>query len=377
MPRRGENIYKRKDGRWEGRYIKGYDENNKAQYASVYAHTYGDVKTKLFQAKSNILKNEKKINEYEQTFMIYAMKWLDNIHLHAKHSTYVKYSNIVNNHLIPELGNHKICELTTEDIRKYADKKLYSGNVKTSLGLSPKTVKDILSVLRLILRYAGEFGTDIHCNIDLINIRSTSVIKKTITEKEHHILLKYLLNKPDYIKIGILICLYTGIRIGEICAIRFEDISLTNNTIYVTKTMQRLQTLNELTKSKTEITISPPKSISSQREIPLPIFIAELIKGLSYNPQAYILTGESNRYIEPRTMENKFKSCLKKCGLPQYNFHQLRHRFATHCIEVGFEIKTLSEILGHSSVNITLDRYVHSSLELKRQNMNKLQKDII
>ena len=192
MPRRGENIYKRKDGRWEGRYIKGYDENNKAKYASVYARTYSDVKTKLFQAKSNIPKNEKESNKDEQTLMFYAMKWLDNIHLHIKYSTYVKYSNIVNNHILPELGNCKICELTTENIREYAEKKLSSGNIKTSTGLAPKTVKDILSVLRLILRYSGELGIDIRCNLDLISIRSAPANKKTISEKEHIILLKYL-----------------------------------------------------------------------------------------------------------------------------------------------------------------------------------------
>ena len=99
MPRRGENIYKRKDGRWEGRYIKGYDENNKAKYASVYAHTYNDVKIKLFQAKNNT-QNKELNGKDEQTLMVYALKWLDNIHLRIKHSTYVKYANIVNNHII-------------------------------------------------------------------------------------------------------------------------------------------------------------------------------------------------------------------------------------------------------------------------------------
>ncbi len=376
MPRRGENIYKRKDGRWEGRYIKGYDENNKAKYASVYAHTYNDVKIKLFQAKNNT-QNKELNGKDEQTLMVYALKWLDNIHLRIKHSTYVKYANIVNNHIISALGNYKMCELTTENIREYADKESSFGKINTSKGLSPKTVKDILSVLRLILSYARELGIEIHCNLDLISIRSATEDKKIISDNEHRILLKYLLEEPDYIKTGILMCLYTGIRIGEICALRFEDISLTNNTVCVTKTMQRLQTLDEHSKTKTTITITPPKSKSSQREIPLPTFIAEQIKRLSFCPQAYLLTGDINHYIEPRTMENKFKSCLKKCGLPQYNFHQLRHRFATRCIEAGFEIKTLSEILGHSSVNITLDRYVHSSLEFKRQNMNKLQENVV
>lgn len=375
MPRRGENIYKRKDGRWEGRYIKCYDENNKALYGSVYAHSYSEVKQKLSQAKTES-QYQKSANEQDmKTVECYSLQWLKKIQKQVKPSTFVKYTNVVNNHIIPALGFIKIIELSTEVVREFADKLLSSGNIQNQKGLSAKSVKDIISVLHLVFKYASESGVEANCNFDLINIKSKQARIETISDSEHKNLVRYLLTETDNIKLGILICLYTGLRIGEICAMRFEDISLEDNIIYVSKTMQRLQTLNENSKTKTTIVISAPKSISSCRIIPLPSFIAELIGEMSNNPQAYILTGKTDKYIEPRTMENKFKTCLKKCGLCDYNFHQLRHRFATYCIAVGFEIKSLSEILGHSNVNITLNRYVHSSLEIKRFNMNKLQEN--
>ena len=185
-------------------------------------------------------------------------------------------------------------------------------------------------------------------------------------------LVKYLLTDIDYTKLGILLCLYTGIRIGELCAMRLDDILINEKTIRVTKAIQRLQTLSN-TDTKTRIVVTDPKSLSSQRKIPLPDFLISIIVNLNYRSNAYILTGTNERYIEPRTLEYRFKAILKKCGLGNYKFHQLRHRFATQCVELGFDIKCLSEILGHSSVNITLNRYVHSTMELKKNNMAKLQ----
>jgi len=137
--------------------------------------------------------------------------------------------------------------------------------------------------------------------------------------------------------------------------------------------MQRVQCLSVSKDTKTEVVITSPKSKSSVRDIPLPEFIVQNIKSKNlYIPKAFLLSGDSSRYIEPRTLENRFKCCTRMCGIENVNFHMLRHTFATRCVEVGFETKSLSEILGHSSVNITLNRYVHSSMELKRLNMEKL-----
>lgn len=136
--------------------------------------------------------------------------------------------------------------------------------------------------------------------------------------------------------------------------------------------MQRIQNTNIDAEAKTKVIITEPKSQCSIREIPLPQFIINIARQFQNNPQAYILSGEETKYVEPRTMQNRFKSLIVQSGIDDANFHALRHTFATRCIEVGFELKSLSEILGHANVNITLNRYVHSSFDLKCSNMNKL-----
>lgn len=370
MPRKGENIYKRKDGRWEGRYIKEYDIDNKAKYASVYAHSYQEVKNKLIIAKNNSVYPKQSSNSNILNF--YAVEWLKTVEPQIKRSTFVKYTNTINNHIIPLLGNKKIKDITTDVVKNYVSQKLSNGNITTEKGLSPKTVKDIISVIKLIMNYAEEQGETNLCKFSQITVRSATISERIITKNSQEQLTKYLLTETDYTKLGILLCLYTGIRIGELCAIRYEDISVNEQIIRITKTMQRLQTFSDKNE-KTEIIISEPKSISSSREIPIPDFLMEIILTFKFKTKDYILTGRNDKFIEPRTLEYRFKSCLKACGIKDYKFHQLRHRFASQCIELGFDIKSLSEILGHSSVNITLNRYVHSSMELKRANMNKLQ----
>ena len=172
--------------------------------------------------------------------------------------------------------------------------------------------------------------------------------------------------------VGILISFYTGIRIGELCALKFNDISFETKTMHIDKTMQRIQNFKG-DKNKTDIIISSPKSECSIREIPVPQFIIDLIiENDLYKRNAYLLTGEATRFIEPRTLENKFNKIAAICNIENATFHMIRHTFASNCIEAGVDAKSLSEILGHSSVNITLNRYVHSSMQIKRMNMEKL-----
>ena len=185
-------------------------------------------------------------------------------------------------------------------------------------------------------------------------------------------LLSILFENFDRYKLGVFICLYTGIRIGELCALQWKNISFNEKTIVIENTMQRLQNDDPNSIFKTRIIITEPKSKASLRTIPLPDFVLKVIKPFVAAPNAYVLSGKCKSIIEPRTMQNRFKTYLKKGNIDDANFHSLRHTFATRCIEAGFDVKTLSEILGHSSVKITLDRYVHSSMELKRSNMEKL-----
>ena len=195
---------------------------------------------------------------------------------------------------------------------------------------------------------------------------------RVLTHDEQSSLIRTVLNDMDLYKFGVLLSLYTGIRIGELCALKWEDMCLSDSVLKIRRTMQRIQESDGNTIRKTKIIITVPKSKCSVRLIPLPSFISDIAQQFSNSPQAFILTGDSERFVEPRTMQNHFKSLVAESGIERANFHVLRHTFATRCVEVGFEIKSLSEILGHSNVNITLNRYVHSSFELKSSNMNKL-----
>ena len=372
MSRRGENIYKRKDGRWEGRYIKGKDLKGKSKYGYVYAKSYTEVKEKLSEIKSQPI-NNMVLSGTAKTLSQVCVLWLDETKTQIKHSTYVKYYNIIHNHIIPCIGNHKIQLIDTVLIRQFADEKLTNGKLQGKGGLSPKTVKDIISVIRLVIIYANNIGITCNCRFDGINIKSAEKTIDVLSKSQQDKLTSHLINNIDNTNLGILICLYTGLRIGEICALRFEDISMIDKVVHIRKTMQRVQNLSVSKETKTEVIITSPKSKSSVRDIPLPEFIVKNIESKNlYIPKAFLLSGDSSHYVEPRTLENRFKNCTRMCGIENVNFHMLRHTFATRCVEVGFETKSLSEILGHSSVNITLNRYVHSSMELKRSNMEKL-----
>ena len=364
MARRGENIYKRKDGRWEGRYIKGRDSKSKAIYGYVYSKSYTEVKEKLSKAKNEC--KEYLLTESDNVALSeFAIQWLESIRNNCKPSTYVKYRNTVAKHVIPELGNYKLHQIETKVINTFCNGKLQN------YGLSPKTVKDILSIIKLIVKFARDFDLLCNCDFESIHIKSSKPTVKCLTNAQSRKIKDYLMNNINYITIGILIAFYTGIRIGELCALKFKDISFETNTILIDKTMQRIQNFKG-DKNKTEILISSPKSECSLREIPIPRFILDLIivNGL-YKKDAYLLTGEVDRFIEPRTLENKFNKIANICSIEHITFHMIRHTFASNCIEAGVDVKSLSEILGHSSVNITLNRYVHSSMQNKKINMEK------
>ncbi len=365
MARRGENIYKRKDGRWEGRYIKGRDSGGRSIYGYVYSKTYAEVKDKLIKVKSD--SKDYILTETAKNILSeFALQWLETVKHNCKPSTYVKYRNIVVKHILPELGNYQLHQIETKVINTFCHSKLQNS------ALSPKTVKDILSVIKLIVKFAGKFDVPCSCDFESVSIKSNKPTVKGLTSVQSRKIKDFLTNNIDHVNIGILISFYTGVRIGELCALKFNDISFETNTMHIDKTMQRIQNFKG-DRNKTDILISPPKSECSIREIPIPPFIVELIiKNDLYKRDAYLLTGEVTKFIEPRTLENKFNKIAAICNIENVTFHMIRHTFASNCIEAGVDAKSLSEILGHSSVNITLNRYVHSSMEIKKMNMEKL-----
>ncbi|MBR2209508.1 MAG: site-specific integrase [Synergistaceae bacterium] len=372
MPRKGENIFKRKDGRWEGRYIKARD-GNKAVYGYVFGKSYLEVKQKKAEALSRIdhdkIQVKKQIQAKSLTFENIARQWLEELKPIRKKSTIVKYMGQLKNYIIPAFGNYKLNEISNENIISFSRKLLTEE--QQGRKLAPKTVSDILSRMKSIRRFALLRGYEVSYIPNVVEIPFRQRQIRILTIFEENKILRYLKNHFDLTALGILLSLFTGLRIGELCALKWSDFSFADKEFYVQRTMQRLHNLDDDTERKTTIEIGEPKSQSSIRKIPIPDELLNFLKN-AYVADAYVLSGLKNKFVEPRTMENRFKSVLKKCGVEKINFHALRHTFATRCVELGFDIKSLSEILGHANVNITLNRYVHPSMKLKHANMNKL-----
>lgn len=362
---KGENIFKRKDGRWEARYVKGHELSGKIKYGFCYGRTYKEAKEKVLKYKAALVVGQPipKTNS-KHRLGYYCDEWLGSVKGNLKEATLVKYVSILEKHIKPKLGGCFPLGLSTSLIDCFRDELLLIDE------LSPKTVKDILVLLHSVLKYTAKQFPTVFPQIEINYPKETKKEMRVMSRDEQQNLIGYLLDDMDECKFGILLSLFTGIRIGELCALRWENVSLKDNTIRITSTMQRLQDYDGETKTK--IFIGTPKSDSSQRTIPLTDQAAVLC-GRMY-PQskaAYILTG-TEKYMEPRTLQYRLEKYTGDCGLKGVHFHTLRHTFATRCVEVGFEIKSLSEILGHASTTITLDRYVHASIELKRDNMSKL-----
>ena len=373
MPRKGENIYKRKDGRWEGRYIKDRKASGKAVYGYIYARTYHDVKYRLREAEQVCCRYSSEncnISKSKERFSEIAVNWLEQKKPQFKESTYTKYQNLLQCYILPNLGEISLSQLTVNIIDNFCKQMLQTGGNRQK-GLSPKTVADILSLMRSILRNASYNGYLIPFDLKSVVVRQNQKEMRILTKTEQQILCQFIINNPTPKNIGILICMFTGIRVGEVCALQCEDISIFEKTIHIHQTMQRIQTNNN-SGEKTKIIVTTPKSQCSIRSIPIPDELIDLIKNSNMSVSGYFLTGSSKKWIEPRTMQNHFKSISRKCNIKEVNFHALRHTFATRCIEYGFDIKSLSEILGHANVNITMNRYVHPTMDLKRNNMERL-----
>lgn len=368
MPKKGENIYKRKDGRWEGRYIKSRTVSGKIIYGYVYARSYRETKEKL-KTKS-ILCSSQVTNKNDLAFSCLASEWFESIKLHTKISTQNKYYNMLTNYILPEYGNQPFNAITYDFIETHCKFLLESGGRKGN-GLSPKTVNDVLAIIRNISKFAIRKGIYVACDAASVQIRQNIKPMRILSNAEQSPLCEHILKNPEACSIGILVCLFTGLRIGEICALRWEDISFSEQSIYIHHTLQRIQ-IHQGNKAKTEVVMTTPKSPCSIRKIPLPDEIAKILILNQKSSSGYVLTNDDYKFIEPRTMQNKFKKILKAAGIENANFHALRHTFATRCVELGFDVKTLSEILGHATVNITMNRYVHPTYEMKKKNMQKL-----
>lgn len=287
-----------------------------------------------------------------------AVEWLKVNQNSFKRSTYQTYECIIGKYIV----NSSLDNIHLEEV-KLSQYVLFSEQLLNN-GLAPKTVNDIILILNALLKYASKYF-----NIEIVVAPYVKELQKemrVLSISEQNLFEKYLYKDMDNFKFAALISLYTGIRIGELCALQWKDIN--NGAIKIYKTLHRLKD----EKGKSTIFIDSPKTFHSNRTIPIPLFLNTIIESKRSDSENYVIANESVKIIEPRLMQIKFKRMTEECGLENVTFHTLRHTFATRCVECGFDIKSLSEILGHSDVKTTLNKYVHSSMELKQANMNKL-----
>lgn len=300
-------------------------------------------------------------------------EWLDQNRSSVTESTYAKYYNLIERHIRPSLGQFEISKLSTQQLSDYVRQKLLTGRLDQSSGLSKKTVQDLLSVIRSVLKYAESKEYTVSCDIDQISVEKEPVQLRILTKAEQVLLESSLWREPDSSKVGVLLSLYTGIRIGELCALRWNNIDLTNATLRVRHTLQRIQNIDAKGGRKTKIIIARPNSACTLRDIPLPTFLCKILKDyVPHTSGAYFLTGRIDKFIEPRTYQNRFKEYVVQAGIQSVPFSALRDTFAMRCLESGFDLQTLSEILGHANASVTAARYLHLTYDTKRDQMNKL-----
>ena len=361
MPKKGENIYKRKDGRWEGRYLKGYGPDGKAIYGSVYGRTYAEVKAKLAPLKfSNAGPQRGEL--FRGSFKEYALSWLGGVREQIKPSTYGAYHRIIHRHILPGLGGKPLRSVTAQTVqaflRKLKDKNLSAG-----------TVRNIYRVLSSIIGEAVDAGVlenDVRRRVTLPSSHPKTA--QVLTIPEQRALETAALCDPH--GLSVLLALHTGMRLGEICALMWEDIDLERNVIMVNKTVQRLSLCGGNT--GTAIHVGTPKSRASQRLIPLSDSLSAYLRKRGPDSRKGFVLSHNGKLVEPRLCQYRFQALLHKAGLRRINFHALRHTFATRCMELRMDITTLSQILGHSSVKLTLDTYTDSLWEHKAAAMRLL-----
>ena len=355
MARKGENIYKRKDGRWEGRYIKGRKPNGQALYGSVYGKKYSEVKHRLIPLKSAYAAREHVKVSFTGTVWDWLVFWLNDLEKpNIKPSTYASYRNKLKNHVLPALGDKRLDKLTGDNMQTWIDG-------LTAKGLSGNSIRTIYRIFNAAIQKAVLK----HClfvspcqDVTLPGIESTGIHALTVTQQKE-------LEKQAHKSKGgaaVILALYTGMRIGEISALRWNDIDFDNDMIHVHRTLQRIMDY-ESGSQKTKIIMDIPKSSTSNRVIPLGHYLKNYLLALKAVANGDYVVSCKGHHAEPRVISYRFRQTAKKAGLENVNFHALRHTYATRCIEFGIDIVTVSRLLGHASAKMTLDTYADSTME--------------
>lgn len=302
----------------------------------------------------------------ENKFSKIVALWKEDKKQYVKRSTFAAYTLLIENHILPSFGEMALVE--EQDVQTFVFRKLNEG-------LSHKTIKDILIVLKMILRFGAKNQMTEYRQIDIKFPTERDKHSIDILNRSHQKqIMEYIRLHFTFKNLGIYICLSAGMRIGEICALTWDDLDVENGIIHVRKTIQRIYVIEEHRKY-TEVILDTPKTKNSIREIPMTKNLLKMIRPIKkiVNGIFYVLTNEP-KPTEPRTYRNYYKQFMQSLGLPLIKFHGLRHSFATRCIESKCDYKTVSVLLGHSNISTTLNLYVHPNLEQKKRCMEQMSR---
>ncbi len=294
--------------------------------------------------------------------------WLENyIRPISKQRTYTRYSEIVSQHISPSLGMHELSDLTPYMLQCFVTEQSYGGNLKTGAGLAPNTVNSMITVMQNSLKTAYTLGyTEVYAADQIKRPRAQEKKIECFTLSEQKQIEHYVLNSGKPQLFGILVCLYTGLRIGELLALEWSDLDFGKGELTVNKTCHDGKTESGVFGRITDT----PKTLSSVRIIPFPKQLLPLLKAVKRKSRSPHVVSNGEKVIALRSYQRSFDTILRKLKIPHRGFHALRHTFATRALECGMDVKTLSEILGHKSPTVTLNRYAHSLMEHKKEMMN-------
>lgn len=357
MARRGENIYKRKDGRYEGRYVIGRDEKGRTKFGYVYGRQYAEVRRQLAHRKAQASDNRGEAHEAGLTVAGWMERWLQGeMRLRLKPSSYQTYRQHLRKHIEPAMGWRRLGQLTADDVRGML-------LLFMEKGLAQSTARGVLRLLSAGLEAAVDEGLIRRNPCRKVRMRTGErAEQRVLSPAEQEKLCQCALESGQT---AVILGLYTGMRLGEICALQWQDVDWAKQTLTVRRTVQRVAQEGA---GKTALMIGTPKSARSRRVIPLPpLVMAELGRMQACGP--WLMGAKA---AEPRTVQRQLRAMTRQLGLNGVHFHTLRHSFATRLMEKGVDIKTVSALLGHSSAKTTLDFYAHSLMEQQRSAINQL-----
>ena len=362
MARHGENIYHRKDGRWEGRYCTGMRPDGRRIYKSVYGKRYTDVRRELAIQRALLYPQQECPRNDDVRFEERTAYFLEyKVRPFVKETTLVGYRRLIVRHLVPAFGGMLLNELEPEDLQRYF-------SMQRGV-LSSGTIGNIFSLLRTILRDAyadGKLSRQVWQNVRLPKDEKAPVRVLDRSEQTEVENLSLAQGRFEFI-----LCLYTGIRLGELCALQWEDVDLEGRRLTIRHGMQRVSPGGD-----SHVTMGTPKSSSSQRVIPLPPFLCGMLAEMRSRAGAdarFVIPGRDGKSCDMRTIQTRFQRLTDELGIAGAHVHTLRHTFATRCLECGVGIETLCALLGHSTATVTLRYYAHSTPQQRVRSVEDVQ----